>query len=186
MYIEFESECSDLNTCSVKQEPIKKAGPRESFPMTIDSEVNALCQVPLFKGIDAAKLRLLAFISERTFFEPGEHLCSQGDTGDSAFIILNGEANVQVTTELGEQVVANVGTNDIVGEIAILCDVPRTASLVAVSDMEVLTISKENFLKLLKEFPEIALEVMRVLAQRLEKTTRDLGAANATLAGKAN
>ncbi|PTW57603.1 Cyclic nucleotide-binding domain-containing protein [Breoghania corrubedonensis] len=153
--------------------------------MTIDSEVDTLCRVPLFKGIDAKKLRLLAFISERTCFRSGEHLCSQGERGDSAFIILKGEADVVVTTESGEQVVAQVGANDIVGEIAILCDVPRTASLVAVSDMDVLTISKESFLKLLKEFPEMALEVMRALAQRLEKTTRDLSTATAILADQA-
>ena len=150
--------------------------------MTIDSEVDALCRIPLFRGIEATKLRLLAFISERTRFRPGEHLCSQGEPGDSAFIILHGRAEVVVATDGGDQVVATVGANDIVGEIAILCDVPRTATLVAVADMDVLTISKENFLKLLKEFPEMALEVMRVLAQRLEKTTRDLGAASAVLA----
>ena len=153
--------------------------------MTIDSEANALCKIPLFRGIEATKLRLLAFISERIRYTPGERLCSQGEPGDSAFIILSGDADVVVATENGDQVVAKVGANDIVGEIAILCDVPRTATLVAVSDMDVLTISKDNFLKLLKEFPEMALEVMRVLAQRLEKTTRDLGAASAILSERA-
>ena len=153
--------------------------------MTIDSEVDTLRRIPLFRGIEAKKLRLLAFISERTRFLPGERLCVQGEKGDSAFIILAGEADVVVTTDNGDQVVAQVGASDIVGEIAILCDVPRTATLVAISDMEVLTISKDNFLKLLKEFPEMALEVMRVLAQRLEKTTRDLSTATAILAEQA-
>ncbi|MDJ0931320.1 Crp/Fnr family transcriptional regulator [Breoghania sp.] len=154
--------------------------------MTIGSEVDALCKVPLFRGIEATKLRLLASISERIRFRPGEHLCSQGEPGDSAFIILAGQADVLVATENGQQVVARVGANDIVGEIAILCDVPRTATLVAIDEMDVLTISKENFLKLLKEFPEMALKVMRVLAQRLEKATRDFGAATATLAERAS
>ncbi|MDD7909105.1 MULTISPECIES: cyclic nucleotide-binding domain-containing protein [Pseudovibrio] len=143
--------------------------------MSIDTEVAALRKVPLFSGIDQTKLRLLAFISERMEFQDGEDMCVQGDVGDSAFIILSGEAAVVVD---GEHV-ATVGHHAIVGEIAILCDVPRTATLRAVGTTDVLTVSKDNFLKLLKEFPEMSLEVMRVLAQRLEKTTRDLADAKA-------
>ncbi len=147
--------------------------------MTLEAEVEALRRVPLFRGIDATKLRLLAFISDRTEFRDGEHLCNQGEDGDFAFIILEGKADVRVHTSEGEKTVAQVGQHAIVGEIAILCDVPRTATLVAVGDMEVLTVSKEDFLRLLKEFPEISLEVMRTLAQRLERTTQDLAALKA-------
>lgn len=149
--------------------------------MSLDNEVDALRKVPLFHGIDSGKLRLLAFISDRTRFREREHLFEQGDKGDSAFIILEGSADVLVSTERGDRVVATIGAHDIVGEIAILCDVPRTATLVARTDLDVLMVSKENFLKLLAEFPEMALEVMRVLALRLEKTTRDLAAAKAQL-----
>lgn len=148
--------------------------------MTLDSEVDALRRVPLFRGIDATKLRLLAFISDRTRFAPGERLCNQGDEGDSAFIILDGEAEVRVATPDGEKAVARLGRHSIVGEIAILCDVPRTASVVAAADLDVLTVSKDDFLRLLKEFPDMSLEVMRTLAQRLERTTQDLAALKAS------
>lgn len=142
--------------------------------MTLELEVEALKSVPLLNGVEPSKLRLLAFISQRMTYAVDERLCSQGDTGDCAYIILDGEADVRVKTDNGEKSVATVGVNDIVGEIAILCDVPRTATVVASSDMDVLTVSKDNFINLLTEFPEISLKVMRVLAQRLEKTTRDL------------
>ncbi|AMN54195.1 MULTISPECIES: cyclic nucleotide-binding domain-containing protein [Stappiaceae] len=142
--------------------------------MTLETEVEALRKVPLFRGIDETKLRLLAFISDRTEYPSGERLCSQGEEGDCAFIILSGDADVLVDTPEGEKKVAQVSENSIVGEIAILCDVPRTATLVAANDMDVLTVSKDDFLKLLKEFPDISLEVMRTLALRLERTTRDL------------
>ena len=145
--------------------------------MTLEAEVEALRRVPLFRGIDETKLRLLAFISDRTEYQQGERLCSQGEPGDSAFIILKGKADVLVNTPEGEKTVAQVSENNIVGEIAILCDVPRTASLIASTEMDVLTVSKDDFLKLLKEFPDISLEVMRTLALRLERTTRDLAAA---------
>lgn len=140
--------------------------------MTLDVEVDALKQVPLFRGIDPAKLKLLAYISERVAFRPGEHLCEQGEKGDSAYILLSGEADIVVATPTGNQAVARVRKFDIVGEISILIDVPRTASVVAASDVTTLAVSKENFIRLLLQFPEMALEVTRVLAQRLERTTR--------------
>ncbi|MBC00063.1 MAG: cyclic nucleotide-binding protein [Rhodobacteraceae bacterium] len=148
--------------------------------MTLDSEVDALRRVPLFRGIDATKLRLLAFISDRTHFAPGEELCRQGEEGDSAFIILEGEADIRVSTPDGERTVARLGQHSIVGEIAILCDVPRTATVAAATEMDVLTVSKDDFLRLLKEFPDMSLEVMRTLAQRLERTTQDLAAQKAS------
>jgi len=145
--------------------------------VTLETEVEALRKVPLFRGIDETKLRLLAFISDRTEFQHGERLCTQGEEGDSAFIILSGDADVLVETPAGEKKVAQVSENSIVGEIAILCDVPRTATLVAATKMDVLMVSKDDFLKLLNEFPDISLEVMRTLAMRLERTTRDLAEA---------
>lgn len=148
--------------------------------MTLDAEVDALRRVPLFRGIDATKLRLLAFISDRTHFSPGEELCRQGEEGDSAFIILEGEADIRVHTPDGEKTVARLGQHSIVGEIAILCDVPRTATVAAATEMDVLTVSKDDFLRLLKEFPDMSLEVMRTLAQRLERTTQDLAAQKAS------
>ncbi|WP_349360118.1 cyclic nucleotide-binding domain-containing protein [Stappia sp.] len=148
--------------------------------MTLEAEVDALRKVPLFRGIDATKLRLLAFISDRTHFAAGEELCRQGEDGDSAFIILDGEADVRVRTSDGEKTVARLEQYAIVGEIAILCDVPRTATVVAATEMDVLTVSKDDFLRLLKEFPDMSLEVMRTLAQRLERTTQDLAAQKAS------
>lgn len=151
--------------------------------MSLEAEVGVLRKVPLFRGIDEGKLRLLAFISDRLNYQVGERLCTQGEEGDCAFIILKGAAEVLVNTPEGERKVAEVSENSIVGEIAILCDVPRTATLIAISDMNVLTVSKEDFLKLLKEFPDMSLEVMRTLALRLERTTQDLAIARSGAAG---
>lgn len=142
--------------------------------MSLDSEVKALKKVPLFAGVDDAKLRLLAFISERVTFKAGERLVEQGEQGDVAYIILSGEADVLIKTDRGEQRVAHVKQNDVVGEIAILIDVPRTATVSATTDILALAVAKENFFKLLGQFPDMAVEVMRVLAHRLEQTTREV------------
>lgn len=150
--------------------------------MSIEQEVEALRAVPMLNGVDNAKLRLLAFISERMVYDPGESLCVEGEIGDSAFIILDGTADVVVNTDAGPKSVASVGKNDIVGEIAILCDIPRTASIVAGSQVHTLTITKDQFFKMMREFPDMAFEIMRVLAARLERTTHDLARVRGELA----
>ncbi len=143
--------------------------------MTLHEEVEALRNIPLFAKIDASKLKLLAFTSERLNYEPGQNLFKQGDPGDAAYIILEGEADIIVN----ELVVATKKKNDFVGEIAILCDVPRTATVRATQPLSALVISKDLFFRLVTEFPDMSVEIMRELAQLLHKTTQDLAAARA-------
>ncbi|HXV24677.1 MAG TPA: cyclic nucleotide-binding domain-containing protein [Alphaproteobacteria bacterium] len=142
--------------------------------MTIDEEVELLRKIPLLAKVDPAKLKLLAFASERAVFSTGETLFHQGDPGDAAYIILNGEAEVLIKGAAGPIVVATVGKNDFVGEIAILCEVPRTATIRASTPLTTLRITKDLFLRMLMDFPAIGIEVMRVLAQRLDHTTERL------------
>jgi CRP-like cAMP-binding protein len=142
--------------------------------MGVKEEVEVLKKVPFFAKIDPAKLKLLAFTSERVSFKPDQFLCKQGDIGDAAFIILEGRADVLLDTDDGPLTVASFGTNDIVGEIAILIDVPRTASVKATENVTTLKITKDLFFQMVSDFPDIAIEVMRVLAQRLERTNAQL------------
>ncbi len=145
--------------------------------MSLTEEVELLRNIPLFCKIEPSKLKLLAFTSERLTFAQGQDLFRQGDIGDAAYIIVAGNAEVIVDTPDGPLTVARVGKNDIVGEIAILCDVPRTATVTASSELTTLRISKELFFQLVGEFPQMALEIMRELAARLERTTAQLRAA---------
>jgi len=149
--------------------------------MLLKDEVDLLRKVPLFAHLDPAKLKLLAFTSTRASFKPGQELFHQGDEGDAAYLILSGEADVIADTPSGEVPVATVGQNAVVGEIAILCEVPRTASVRAVSRLETLKIEKEHFLRLIREFPDMGVEIMRELGQRLTKTTAELSQARSAL-----
>ncbi len=142
--------------------------------MSLNEEVELLRNIPLFANIEPSKLKLLAFTSERLTFRQGQDLCVQGDMGDAAFIIIDGDADVLVNTDDGPLVVAKMGKNDVVGEISILTDVPRTATVRATSDVTVLRISKDLFMRLMREFPQMAVEIMRELARRLDRTTADL------------
>jgi CRP-like cAMP-binding protein len=149
--------------------------------MSLANDVEVLRSIPIFAKIEPAKLKLLAFTSERLQFMDGDEVCHQGDFGDAAYIILDGQADVLVDTPNGALKVAMVGKNDIIGEIAILCDVPRTATVTASTDLATLKISKDNFFQLLGQFPQIGIEVMHELASRLHHTTQALTAAKARL-----
>ena len=147
--------------------------------MSLKEEVNLLQRIPLFQNIEASKLKLLAFTSERVAFEAGHVLFNEGDMGDAAYIIMEGEVEVSVGSPAGPVVVATLGRNAFLGEIAILCDVPRTATITARQRLVCLRISKELFLRLINEFPQMAVSVVRELARRLEQTNNKLRVAAA-------
>jgi CRP/FNR family transcriptional regulator, cyclic AMP receptor protein len=149
--------------------------------MLLNEEVELLRKVALFSGIEPAKLKLLAFTSERMNFDAGQYLMRQGDPGNAAYLILSGEADILVDTGGGPVKVASVGRNGFVGEMAILRDQPRTATVSAVTDVSTLKITKDSFFQLIEDSPKIAIELMRILAQRLETTTIDLTGARARL-----
>lgn len=147
--------------------------------MSLNEEVELLRNIPMFANIEPSKLKLLAFTSERMTFKSGDTLFKQGEPGDSAYVIIDGEANVIVDTPKGPLTVAKLKRNDIVGEIAILCDVPRTATIQAATKLEAMVIAKDLFFRLVMEFPQMAVEIMRELARRLDATNRKLTAKSA-------
>jgi CRP/FNR family transcriptional regulator, cyclic AMP receptor protein len=144
--------------------------------MSIKEETEALKRIPLFAKLDPAKLKLLAFMSQRLSFDPGQAVFAQGDPGDAAYIVLEGEASVSIDTPGGPVTIARLLKNEIVGEIAILCDVPRTAHVHASGDkpLDCLKIEKDDFLALVNEFPSMGVEIMRELARRIVKTNNQL------------
>ena len=90
--------------------------------MSLNEEVELLRKIPLFANLEPSKLKLLAFTSDRITYDEGQILFRQGDMGDAAYIIIEGEAEVRVGAPTGDIVVATLSRNDFVGEIAILCD----------------------------------------------------------------
>lgn len=144
--------------------------------MTLESEVQSLRQVPMFAGVDPARLKLLAFTSERVQFRPGQRFFSQGDPSDAAYVILEGAAEICLETPNGPKKIAEVGRSALVGEMGILADSPRSATIQAACDTVALRIDKRIFLELLVQFPQFAIAVMRELGKRLERTNAQLAA----------
>ena len=102
--------------------------------MSLDQAVEAMVMTPIFAGVDPKRLRLLAFMSESLTYREGELIFDQGEEGDSAFVVIEGAATVSVQIGGKKVDVAEIGPKQIFGEMAVLCDVPRTAAISAKSD----------------------------------------------------
>ncbi|MGE5738595.1 MAG: cyclic nucleotide-binding domain-containing protein [Betaproteobacteria bacterium] len=142
--------------------------------MDVAQEAQMLQNVPLFSGLSAAELKLLAFTSQLQCFAPGDVLMREGDRADCAWVILEGEAEVLRATRSGEFVVATLGRNAMPGEIGVFTDAPRTATVRAKGPVRALRISPEVFLRLASGRPERALHVMRQLSSMIANDLRTL------------
>lgn len=142
--------------------------------MVLDDEVRCLSALPFFASASPSKLKLLAFNSDRIRYAPGQELFHEGDAGDAAYVILSGSVDITVETPLGAVSVATADKNTIVGEIALLSDGYRTATVRAITPLETLRIDKQTFLKMMSECPSLMFSVLKVLATRLTNTTSEL------------
>jgi len=142
--------------------------------VSLQQEFEFLRRVPTFAEIEPPKLKLLAFMSERVAFDHGKFLCHQGDQADAAYLIIEGEADIILEGSAGPVIVATLGANALVGEMAILGDVPRNASVRAKGRLVTLRIAKDTFMRMVREFPSMAVSIMRELAHRLDMTNNQL------------
>ena len=142
--------------------------------MSLNKEAELLKDLPLFSKVDLAKLKLLAFTSERFTYKDNEIVFNEGDDGDAADIILDGTAVVSIAQGSKSLELDRIKRGGFVGDISLLCDVPRTATITAKDALTTLQIKKDTFFNLIAEFPEIAIEMMRVLASRLDNTSKQL------------
>lgn len=140
--------------------------------LNISQEAELLRKVPMFSKMESSKLKLLAFTSDSLTFENGESLCHAGDPADCAYVIMSGEVEILGETTDGGEVLFGVrGANELIGEMAVVTNSPRSAGIRALGEVVAMRIMDEALLKLLSENPDIALDVMRQLSERLADAT---------------
>src|SRR5580765_935926 len=128
-------------------------------PMSLEQEVELIRQFPIFSKIQPAMQKLLCFSADRLTYAAGQVIFNAGDVGDSAYVIIDGTVEISVPTPSGPIVINEMGKNDLLGEIAIVGEVPRTATAKAITKLETLKISKELFMKIIHENPDAATEL---------------------------
>jgi CRP-like cAMP-binding protein len=136
--------------------------------MSIQDDVELLRRIPMFAKVEPAKLKLLAFTSERIVYDAGQDLFRQGEMADAAYIVIDGVVDVIIDTPAGPFTVAQLRKDALVGDIGVICDMPRNATVKAATRVMTLKVGKDLFLRMLADFPVMALEVMRDLGRKLE------------------
>jgi CRP/FNR family cyclic AMP-dependent transcriptional regulator len=131
-----------------------------------DSKLDAMGQVPLFERLSKGELKQIAKISDEIDIRPGSVLARQGSRAREFFVVLEGQADVRRDTRL----LPSLGPGDIVGEIGLVTDCPRTATVTALTPMRVIVLHERDFRKLLGDFPDIQRKVLETVAARLART----------------
>ena len=108
---------------------------------------------------------------ETRFIKAGGIIFREGDAAQELFVVKQGQVRIQ----LGNRTLAELSPNDIFGEMALIDNEPRSATAVAVTDVELVAVTEKQFLFLVGQTPHFALKVMRVLAQRLRVTNKTFG-----------
>ena len=134
-----------------------------------DTKVQALKRAPLFQDLSRKELVELARVTEDMEVPPGNVLCKEGETGQEFFVIVEGETDV---TSKGTSV-ASRGGGDFVGEIALLEDTKRTATVTAKTALRVFVLTRQDFRRLVDENPSVERKVMHALARRVVELSRD-------------
>ena len=124
-----------------------------------------LASVPLLAGLDTRIRRRLAETGKRRTYAPDEEIVREGSTGTALYIILSGTARVV----RGAEGIGEVGAGDFFGELALIEEHPRSASVIASTETECLLFPAWEFTALLEEHPEIAVPIMRALIGRLHR-----------------
>jgi CRP/FNR family transcriptional regulator, cyclic AMP receptor protein len=134
-----------------------------------DTKVEALSKAPLFEGLSKKELTQLARVSEDMEIPEGTTLTKEGEIGHEFFVILEGETQIKRKgRSLGTR-----GAGDFIGEIALLEQTPRTATVTAKTSLRVFVLTSKDFHHLLEENPNVERKVLRALAKRVADLSKD-------------
>jgi CRP/FNR family transcriptional regulator, cyclic AMP receptor protein len=134
-----------------------------------DTKVDALRNAPLFEGLSKKEVAELAQRAEDMELEPGTVLCREGEIGHEFFVIIEGEVEV----ERKGQSLGTRGPGDFIGEIALLEEVERTATVTAKTPARVMVLTRTAFRRLVEQHPNVELKVLRTLGRRVAALSED-------------
>lgn len=135
------------------------------MPLTTDEKAAALARLPLFDGISHDSMARLAAVSGELDFEPGQFIVLQGQVGTGLYSILDGAARVV----RGSDELARLGQGDFFGELSVIDQKPRNASVQAIEPTRVLALASWDLLQLLETDPKLALNLIRGLVARVRE-----------------
>jgi len=134
-----------------------------------------LRRVPLFSGLTEPQLENLAGGSARRSYPKGRTIVAEGEPSQSMYILLAGRAKVQRSDSEGKEVIlAVLSSGEFFGEMSLIDDAPRSASVITLEPCEFMAVSKEAFKAMLVQSPEVTMAVMRGLVRRLREADKKI------------
>src|SRR5947209_9614342 len=135
---------------------------------------DTLAKVDLFSSLDKRDLQTLGNSCQERKYSAGTTIFSQGDTGVGLYVITQGTVRITQATDpdRAERELGTQGTGTVLGEMALLDDLPRSATVTAVEDVTALLLPVWEFRSTLQSHPEIALKLLGVLSRRLRKADK--------------
>jgi len=134
-----------------------------------DTKVEALKRAPLFEGLSRKELVQLARLSDDVEVPAGKVLCKEGDIGREFFVLVEGKVDV---TSKGRRVAA-LGAGDFVGEISLLEQTRRTATVTATSPLRFFVLTSKDFRQMIADNPSVERKVLQALARRVLSLSRE-------------
>jgi CRP-like cAMP-binding protein len=138
--------------------------------MTTKNEEDLVRQAPLFKALDSASAASLRASMSAVKLNRGQVLFKEGDAGDRLFVVVDGKLKLGTAAKDGrENLLSILGPGDMFGELSLFDPGPRTATATAVVDSKLLALANDQVLGWVKEHPQVSLQLLGRLAQRLRK-----------------
>ncbi|HJZ74797.1 MAG TPA: cyclic nucleotide-binding domain-containing protein [Vicinamibacterales bacterium] len=131
----------------------------------VDTRVKHLARVPLFSGCTDEELGRIAHISKIVESAAGTILTEIGAPGDSFFFIIDGRVSVQTQIGSGDP----LRPGDFFGEMSLLDGAPRSATIIATTDVRLLVVEQSHFWRLLDEAPDLVRRILMILSRRVRR-----------------
>jgi LmbE family N-acetylglucosaminyl deacetylase len=123
--------------------------------------------VPLFASLSEDQLYAVARLMSERWVDDGQYLCREGERGDELYVLIDGEVEVVKERDRSPQIITVAREGEAIGDLAVVTEHPRSASLRARGTAKVLVLRAEHFRALLRDHADLALDVIRSIAQRL-------------------
>jgi CRP-like cAMP-binding protein len=151
--------------------------------MSLETDIALFKGIPLFAGLPTEQLRLIAFSAVRLELSEGQVLFRKGSKAISGYVVLSGALELTAGEDVRRKSPVVCEPGALIGEIALFVATKRPATATAVKPSQVLEIERKLILRVLSEYPAVALRMRATLADRLSATAAELGRVRALLTG---
>ncbi len=134
-------------------------------------DISVLKYIPLFSELSEEELKEIVKLAIRQIYKKDNMILIEEEIGSTMFIILDGRVKISRISEDGREVILSIlSEGDFFGEMSILDGQNRSANVVTLEDSKIMVVRREDFLKMLRDYPQIAINLLKELAHRLRRS----------------